>query len=501
MSKEFVERVATEIGDILYTKYRNILNYKEHTLTITKNVIYEAIQKELNFSIDGVPKFPGWVYLPESVKLSILESVKSGLDSIMEKIHKNARNLRAKALKSKRKYKDETSVIVQPIAYSKKVNTITITTLIPENSSLSAEIFGMNRKLDSFTGLYSIYAQEVRDIFNAISVEITKAKKELRALDESTLKNNYSDEILKNIKNSKTIGSKKTRAKLALEHLSDTAVSVIKASKADFKFQQLLNNTQFSESQKQIIIKDFGLEIFLTYDSEINITNMRVEIGSYGDNLLKSQAEAELINNRLNIIKDISNKLKTYDIAKIQGSDSRTTIEKKKIVKSFIEGIIKDKRIKVSSIKNLTPKLSKHKVTKKVKGKTKVSSSKVNIPTKKKTIKGFEVKTTKQPVLNLNALKAQINARLSMTVIKNMGTPALENRTGRFARSVQVTDVTQTSKGFPSIGYTYQKYPYQTFEPGFKQGSTQRDPRTLIDRSIREIASELLVGRFYTRRV
>jgi hypothetical protein len=81
-----------------------------------------------------------------------------------------------------------------------------------------------------------------------------------------------------------------------------------------------------------------------------------------------------------------------------------------------------------------------------------------------------------------------------------MGFPALENRTGRFARSVHVTDVTQTSKGFPSIGYTYQKYPYQTFEPGYKQGSAQRDPRVLIDRSIREIATQLIVGRFYTRR-
>jgi len=103
--------------------------------------------------------------------------------------------------------------------------------------------------------------------------------------------------------------------------------------------------------------------------------------------------------------------------------------------------------------------------------------------------------------INLGALKAQINARLSMTVIKNMGFPALENRTGRFARSVEVTDVVQTREGYPSIGYTYQKYPYQTFEPGYKQGSAQRDPRTLIDRSIREIAQQLIVGRFYTRRV
>ena len=35
--------------------------------------------------------------------------------------------------------------------------------------------------------------------------------------------------------------------------------------------------------------------------------------------------------------------------------------------------------------------------------------------------------------------------------------PRLENRTGRFASSVRVTDVATTAQGFPSIGYTYQK--------------------------------------------
>ena len=82
-----------------------------------------------------------------------------------------------------------------------------------------------------------------------------------------------------------------------------------------------------------------------------------------------------------------------------------------------------------------------------------------------------------------------------------MGAPALVNRTGRFASSVRVTDVAITPKGFPSIGYTYQLGPYQTFEPGYAQGSTDRDPRTLIDKSIREIAASMAIGRFYTRRV
>lgn len=188
-----------------------------------------------------------------------------------------------------------------------------------------------------------------------------------------------------------------------------------------------------------------------------------------------------------------------------KGSDSRKEIEKKKIVKSFIDKIKKDNNIKISSI-DTKLKLSsgipvKRKIKRKNKGARKVTKkTTLNVKNKTKIPISKKASQTK-PTLNLNALKAQINARLSMTVIKNMGTPALENRTGRFARSVQVTDVIQSSKGFPSIGYSYQKFPYQTFEPGYAQGSAERDPRKVIDRSIREIAQELIVGRFYTRRV
>jgi len=99
---------------------------------------------------------------------------------------------------------------------------------------------------------------------------------------------------------------------------------------------------------------------------------------------------------------------------------------------------------------------------------------------------------------------ALLNQKLPQTVRKNMGYPALENKTGRFAESVQVTDIVKTQKGFPSIGYTYRKNPYQVFEQGAGKppwANVNRDPRKLIDRSIREIAAELLQGRFFTRRV
>jgi hypothetical protein len=99
---------------------------------------------------------------------------------------------------------------------------------------------------------------------------------------------------------------------------------------------------------------------------------------------------------------------------------------------------------------------------------------------------------------------AMINKKLPDTVRKKMNAPALENRTGRFANSVKVTDIVQTPKGFPSVGYTYAKNPYEVFEMGKGSApwaSPERDPRKLIDASIREIAVQLAIGRFFTRRV
>lgn len=97
-----------------------------------------------------------------------------------------------------------------------------------------------------------------------------------------------------------------------------------------------------------------------------------------------------------------------------------------------------------------------------------------------------------------------INSRLPTVVEKNMEFPRLEFQTGRFARSVKAVNILQTKQGFPSIEYTYQRDPYQVFEMGLGRSpwaTPQRDPRKLIDTSIREIAAEMLRGRIYTRRV
>lgn len=89
-----------------------------------------------------------------------------------------------------------------------------------------------------------------------------------------------------------------------------------------------------------------------------------------------------------------------------------------------------------------------------------------------------------------------LNQQLPKVVANNMGSPKLNYISGRFANSVNVTDITQTAKGFPSVGYTYRRNPYEVFER-----DPDRDPRKIIDLSIREIAAQFAIGRFYTRRV
>ena len=94
------------------------------------------------------------------------------------------------------------------------------------------------------------------------------------------------------------------------------------------------------------------------------------------------------------------------------------------------------------------------------------------------------------------ALEALLEKALPKVVASKMTSPALVYRTGRFANSAEVTDVMVGPRGGMHIDYTYMKDPYETFEPGNRQGSTFRDPRKIIGSSIRQIAQSIVGDKF-----
>lgn len=120
---------------------------------------------------------------------------------------------------------------------------------------------------------------------------------------------------------------------------------------------------------------------------------------------------------------------------------------------------------------------------------------------KKVTVGGVpRIRDTKGRFTSPASLQNIIQSQITEKVKENMGTGgSLENRTGRFAESVTITNVTQSRQGTLTAFYNYMKYPYQTFERGFKQGSTRRDPRLLISKSIREIATKLVSHKLNVR--
>ncbi len=102
-------------------------------------------------------------------------------------------------------------------------------------------------------------------------------------------------------------------------------------------------------------------------------------------------------------------------------------------------------------------------------------------------------------------LRALINKKLPRVMEGNMGLPGLRNQSGKFANSVRVLNtVYNKNTQVPTIQYTYDKDPYQVFEMGAgdrRWATPERDPRVVIDDSIREIAREMMITRFNTQRV
>lgn len=158
------------------------------------------------------------------------------------------------------------------------------------------------------------------------------------------------------------------------------------------------------------------------------------------------------------------------------------------------------RRVDIKSLRNpQEPAASKSKNPKKITGQGKKlrptvsDASNLNLPTQ----------TSSTPRRNWLSLLPIINQRLTPKVIANMRFPSLVNRTGTFANSAKVVNVEQTREGFPTFVFDYERNPYDVFDRSVGRSpwnTPERDPRALVDKSVREIVREMAIGRFYTRR-
>lgn len=103
--------------------------------------------------------------------------------------------------------------------------------------------------------------------------------------------------------------------------------------------------------------------------------------------------------------------------------------------------------------------------------------------------------------LDIQHLFMAMNKRIAETVKDNMGrgfNPTILNfQTGRFNESVDIVGIVNDRQRHLLVFYEYMRYPYGTFDPGGKQYRTDRiGPTAIIDKSVRELAIELVFNRF-----
>jgi hypothetical protein len=153
-------------------------------------------------------------------------------------------------------------------------------------------------------------------------------------------------------------------------------------------------------------------------------------------------------------------------------------LPKRKVADRPLKVVNKSNKTDIAKLKSLKAKIK--------------SSKKIQVPT---ALSILDQKT----IINLPNLLNLINANLHDQIQRNMGTgnsrDVLNYRTGRFAESVKVERLSESRQGMITAFYSYMKNPYATFSKGGRQQYPRsRDPKTLITKSIREIAQTMVTN-------
>ena len=282
-----------------------------------------------------------------------------------------------------------------------------------------------------------------------------------------------------------------------LEHAGGTSnIEIFINDQMVDALEKVMNDSMYSDKDS-MLAELSRLDPTLRIEKDTKTETVRVFVGNALFNTQQGGGKEKSLKKEVqDKVLNALNKLQSIPVSELSGSDSLASARRKKAVKKVVEPFKK--------ATGVTVQMEDTKIVgEKSKASIDVAGTVARGAQKKARLKKQNIRREKtaKAQFSQTAMMAYINARLPTSIINNMGDPALNNRTGRFAASVRVVDILQTAKGFPSIGYTYLKSPYQTFEQGGKRGSPDLDPRKLIDRTIREIAAEQMMGRLFTRRV
>ncbi len=439
--KQLLERLDAELGKNSEAYRRLVSDTKAHYLTIEKATLREEIKQEM--LLRG-----GFKKLPDSIEKIINDEVDLMFDYFKKVLHpSNFEGNRRVYYTSDFK------------ATSKKL-TVMIAVKDGKGTRKVFQYFRKNVKQPAQKRL-------VQNLNKQIKILNNSRKNKLEEIDPAAFIN------IGHSEGSAVSSQRKAAVQNALFMFSSKA----DPSVAPF-IKELSDNIDFSVTRRPGKQKDY------------------VDISLESDYLNKKRGREEERKAAGEINKKLQAIVEKLDVPNLKGSMSSRQRREAEILNNFAD--IKGRKIK-NSIKKQKIDSKKAKATKT--RKTKASKGEgFNDNIKAGVIKFSDNENRKQSSITLFAL---LNQKLPETVIKNMKFPRLENRTGNFAGSVRVTDISTTRQGYASIGYTYQKDPYQVFESssGTRFSSAERDPRSLIDKSIREIAAQLVTTRLYTRRL
>lgn len=255
-------------------------------------------------------------------------------------------------------------------------------------------------------------------------------------------------------------------------------------------YQDIGYQVQFTQnfSSKAQTLLDMQFAFVISQPAQLNTNKLRVD----EQRRLKKIIDGELVPS---LLEQLTNKLKSGIISPEELQASPTLIE-------YLTQQV------VSQIRGMPdPQFKK---TSKAKGSTKMplpvalntgKAKKVTAKKKVASITGLKIKTQAGvSSIPLQQLLALINGAIQQKLRQNMGDgnrkDVLNYRSGRFSESVKVERLQESRQGMITAFYTYMKNPYATFsEGGRQQQPRSRDPKSLISKSIREIAAQQVGNR------